>query len=215
MSYIKYPRTLHLPWSIGATRDDRILEDTSQFEGKQVVVTVKMDGENSSLYRDYYHARSLSVPSHPSQNWLKNFHSQIAHNIPEGWRFCCENMFAKHTIHYKDLESYAYLFSVWNENNECLSWAETEEWAELIGLPTVPVLYEGMWEESKILGIYKPEFNGNECEGYVVRVSQSFHYREFRQNLAKFVRKGHVGEAAHHWRTGPVTPNLLKGKSDG
>jgi hypothetical protein len=44
--YIKYPRTLHLPWSPGLTNDDRQLKSTEHFEGREVVVTVKMDGEN-------------------------------------------------------------------------------------------------------------------------------------------------------------------------
>lgn len=44
--YVKYGRTFHLPWSPGAHDDDKTLKDTSQFEGKRVVVTKKMDGEN-------------------------------------------------------------------------------------------------------------------------------------------------------------------------
>ena len=44
--YIKYPRTWHHPISEGVTDDDKVLKDTSNFEGKEIVVTVKMDGEN-------------------------------------------------------------------------------------------------------------------------------------------------------------------------
>ena len=53
---IKYPRTPHLPWSLGATNDDVKQRDLSHFVGKQVVVTEKMDGENTTLYNDYIHA---------------------------------------------------------------------------------------------------------------------------------------------------------------
>ena len=42
---VKYPRTWHLPWSEGKTKDDRTLSDCKQFEGREVVVTEKMDGE--------------------------------------------------------------------------------------------------------------------------------------------------------------------------
>ncbi len=45
-SYVKYPRTHHLPWSPGIHADDRVLTDLSAFEGKMVVVTEKLDGEN-------------------------------------------------------------------------------------------------------------------------------------------------------------------------
>jgi len=44
--YVKYPRTYHLPWSPGVTKDDRVIKSTNVFEGREVVVTVKMDGEN-------------------------------------------------------------------------------------------------------------------------------------------------------------------------
>jgi hypothetical protein len=97
-SYVKYPRTLHLPWSPGATSDDRIHTNLSGFEGEEVVITEKMDGENTSLYRDYYHARSLDSNSHPSQSWARQFHAQISWNIPEGWRVCAENLYARHSI---------------------------------------------------------------------------------------------------------------------
>jgi hypothetical protein len=43
--YVKYPRTYHMPNSMG-TDDDKTLSDDSQFEDEDVVVTLKMDGEN-------------------------------------------------------------------------------------------------------------------------------------------------------------------------
>ncbi len=44
--YVKYPRTWHLPWSPGKSKDDRVLTTPEVFAGQEVVVTVKMDGEN-------------------------------------------------------------------------------------------------------------------------------------------------------------------------
>jgi len=43
---VKYPRTPHLPWSEGASEDDIQLINAEMFEGKNVVVTEKLDGEN-------------------------------------------------------------------------------------------------------------------------------------------------------------------------
>jgi len=43
---VKYPRTYHLPWSAGMNRNDRQMTDVSIFDGEQVVITEKMDGEN-------------------------------------------------------------------------------------------------------------------------------------------------------------------------
>lgn len=68
----KYPRTMHLPWSPGWTKDDRVLQTTEHFVGQEVVVTEKMDGENTTLARDYTHARSVSSSNHVSRHWLKH-----------------------------------------------------------------------------------------------------------------------------------------------
>jgi len=47
----KYPRTPHLPWSPGRFQEDVILADSTQFMRKTVVVTEKMDGENTTSSR--------------------------------------------------------------------------------------------------------------------------------------------------------------------
>ena len=205
----KYPRTSHLPWSPGSTSDDKMLSSVEHFVGRNVVVTCKMDGENTTIYNNGLHARSLDSAHHESQNWVRALQAQIGHNIPENWRVCGENLYAKHSISYTNLPSYFMVFSIWNEKNEALSWAETVEWAELFGLVTVPVLYQGIWDEAVIRNLYQPTFNGNDLEGYVVRVADSFPYEAFSRSLAKFVRKGHVDAAATHWKHQQVTPNSL------
>jgi len=211
--YVKYPRTMHLPWSQKTSDDDRILTDTKHFEGKEVVVSVKMDGENSTLYNDFYHARSIEGNSHASQSWIRNFHAQISYNIPEGWRICGENLYAKHTIPYKNLASYFMLFSVWNEKNECLGWDETKDWAELLEVKVVPVIYEGIWDEETVKGLYKEFYGDNRMEGYVVRVRDKFSYGQFRTSVAKYVDgrfKEEVNQSGHNWRYRPFTVNKLE-----
>lgn len=207
--YIKYPRTYHLKWSLGITDDDRMHSDMSQFEGKRVIVTVKMDGENTSMYRDYYHARSIDGRNHPSRSWAKQFHAQIQGDIPEGWRICCENLYAEHSIHYDELESYIYGFSIWNHLNECLSWDETVEWFTLFGVKPVEVLYDGIYDEKLIKGLWTEKDWGT-VEGYVMRIADQFNYKDFRKNVGKFVRPKHV-QTAKHWMYGQaVKPNGLK-----
>lgn len=207
--HVKYPRTFHLPWSDGKSSDDKVLKDCSQFEGKEVVVTVKMDGENTTMYSDYLHARSIEYQSHPSRNMIKQIHAAIGYEIPEGWRLCGENLFAKHSIHYSNLESYFYLFSIWNDKNYCLSWNETIEWAGMLGLSTVPVLYYGQWNEKTIRSLHRSELDGSSCEGYVVRVADQFHYRDFKNSVGKYVRAAHV-TTDDHWLHGEVIPNLIR-----
>jgi hypothetical protein len=205
----KYPRTPHFPWSPGKTKDDTTIESFDGFIGKEVVATVKMDGECSTLYCDYLHARSTDYSPHPSRTWLKSFHAKIAHEIPKGWRICGENVYAKHSIKYTNLESYFLVFSIWNEHNVCLSWNDTLEWCKLLDLKTVPVLYVGQWDEKIVSNLYNPIYDGNDCEGFVVRISDLFAYKDFRKIVCKYVRQGHV-TTDKHWKNSQIEPNELK-----
>ena len=83
------------------------------------------------MYRDGFHARSLDTPAHPSRDWLWGIHRQIGHDIPEGWRVCGENLYAKHSIAYRNLTAHFLVFGIWNEKAEALSWKDTLEWAQL------------------------------------------------------------------------------------
>lgn len=206
---MKYPRTMHLPWSRGYTDDDKILRNTDHFKGQEVVITEKMDGENTTMYPDFIHARSLDSKDHPSRHYVKTLHGGIKYLIPEGYRLCGENVYAKHSLSYSALPSYFMLFSVWNELNECLSWDETEEWAERLGLVTVPVLYRGIWDEEAAKACYTKQSGcGGEQEGYVVRLASAFAYDDFKHSAAKYVRKNHV-QTDEHWLSKPVEANHL------
>jgi len=202
----KYPRTPHLPWSPGGTSDDRVLKDTQHFVGREVVVTEKMDGENTSLYRDTLHARSLDGRHHPSRNWVKALHARIRSHIPDGWRLCGENLYARHSITYEALTSYFQLFSIWNEENVALSWDETSEWASLLGLDLVPVLFRGLWCEPSIAAI---PLDPGKQEGYVVRLADRFAFDQFDTSVAKWVRPGHV-RTDRHWMHAEIVPNRLR-----
>jgi hypothetical protein len=186
--YVKYPRTYHLPWSY-ANRDDRKHKNTSMFDGKQVVVTLKMDGECTTMYSDNIHARSIDGQSHRSQSWVRNFWANnVSYMLPSSMRICGENVYATHSIEYKNLQSYFYGFSVW-ENDKCLSWRESIEWFKLFDITYVPVLYEGIWDEDKVRRIC---FDSVVDEGYVVRLADAFDYKDFANSTAKYVRKGHL-----------------------
>lgn len=205
----KYPRTRHLPWSSSITNDDRILDNLMQFNQQMIVVTEKMDGENTSLYNDYhFHARSIDSGYHESRSHAKSIHAAFAHIIPENWRVCCENVFAKHSIHYKDLKNYLYGICIWNEQDICLSWDKTEEWFDTFDLPTVPVLYTGMFDIDAIREI-EESMDFEKQEGYVVRLYSAFTAVEFSTCVGKYVREGHV-QTDEHWTKQPITPNELK-----
>jgi len=207
--YVKYSRTYHLPWSESITDDDRVIDSTTIFAGKRVIVTEKMDGENTSMYTNYIHARSIDGRTHPSRDWVKQFWNTISYNIPDGYRVCGENLYAKHSIEYSNLESYFMGFSVWDDKNVCLSWDDTLTWFELLGIVPVKVLYDGIYDEILIRNLYK-QMSWDESEGYVVRLADQFNYGDFRHSVAKFVRKNHV-QTVKHWMYGqPIVKNNLR-----
>jgi len=208
----KYPRTPHLPWSRGGTSDDIHLYDVDHFAGKEVVVTEKMDGENTTMYCDTIHARSLDGRHHPSRDWVKALHGMIANELPKNWRFCGENVYAQHSIVYENLASYFYLFSVWNDENVALSWDETLEWANLLSVETVPELYRGEYD-SKVIKQLTTDIDTDTQEGYVIRLADSFRFEDFDQSMGKWVRNGHV-QTDQHWMHAPIVPNGLSNEND-
>lgn len=213
--YAKYPRTYHLPWSPGVTRDDRVCPAIDDFQGREIVVTEKLDGENTTLYADHIHARSVESKHHASQAWVKSLHGRIRHEIPVGMRVCGESMYARHSIHYRGLTSYFYVFAVFDSGGRYLSWDETVECAARLGLETVPMLYRGSWDEKAVKACWtgRSAFDG-EQEGYVVRIAEAFpddvpDRNNFSRFSAKYVRIGH-GQTDDHWLRQAVVPNLLK-----
>jgi hypothetical protein len=203
----KYPRTMHLPWSPGLQNDDRVIESLEHLEGQEIVVTEKMDGENCSIYKNDIHARSIDGRYHPSRDWVKQFAAQFNFRLGDNDRICGENMYARHSIEYNDLETYFYGFGFWN-NNICLDWDATVNLFVLLDITAVPVLYRGTFDE-KVLRDLGDNMDFDKQEGYVVRVTSELTMPQFPYTVAKFVRPGHV-QTDSHWMHAEIKPNGLK-----
>lgn len=198
----KYSRTFHLPWSQGISDDDKVLKDTSHFEGKEIVVLEKMDGENLTVYSDCsYHARSIDSSSNPWQHdvvsdIIGRMYNDSGCAISPTERMVFENLFAVHSIEYSNLTSYAYLLSVW-EGENCLSHDRTIEVSNATGIPVPVELYRGIYNEKLLIEIAN-SLDTSKVEGYVVRTVEGFHIDDFCKSVSKFVRKGHV-QTDEHW----------------
>jgi len=204
----KYPKTLHVPWSEGATNDDKILKSTEHFEGKRVIITEKLDGENTSLSPERIYARSLDSKDHPSRHWVKATFSYLVRFINPQHRICGENVFAQHSIAYKNLDSYFYAFSVWRKDY-CFSWDITCKYIQTLNITLVPVLYDGIWDEKVCRNLMREATEKGLMEGYVVRLADGFRIEDFSISVAKFVRKDHV-QTDEHWMHKPIVINKLK-----
>ena len=208
MQRYKYPRTYHFPFSPGRSSDDKIFNDYEQyFKGKEVVITEKMDGENTTIYNDICHARSINSAHREYHSWLLNYARSFQYMLNDGERVCGEYLFAKHSIYYENLPSYFMVFSIWN-NEQCLSWEDTVKRCEELNLITVPVLYKGIYDKNKIDEAIKEVVNRN-GEGIVMRLTSGYSYDNFNNSIIKYVRANHV-QTDEHWSNQQIIKNELK-----
>lgn len=211
----KYGRTYHYPFSPGTTSDDRINHhfqaDISNIQ--TLIHTEKLDGENNCLNRFGVFARSHAAPTQsPWTRHLRDRWEVIKHNLGDLEIFG-ENLYAIHSIAYRRLEAYFYVFAI-REHEQWLSWEETQFYAQLLDLPTVPVLavqeqpfspiaveneVKRFASQPSVFGSYDVQ-TGEACtrEGIVTRDAAGFPVNEHAHRVFKYVRKGHV-KTDEHW----------------
>lgn len=200
-SLIKYPRTPHLPSSPGATSDDKWASKEALAylaSGVELITTEKMDGGGLTWSRDHFHGRSIDSGTHAWDTQARAQWAQKRYDIPEGWRVSGESMYARRSVAYDNLPGVFIVFGVWDESNTLLDWDSMVEWAELLDLPVVPLLYRGS-DFSEAISIWALTHNTDTSEGFVVRDAGRIAYDDFGNKVAKYVRANHV-QTADNWR---------------
>ena len=100
----KYNRTYHFPFSPGATNDDRIANSMSNLIGQEIVITEKLDGENTGMTRGGVYARShADYTTSPWSREVRQIHDRIKFDILEDVFIFGENMEGIHSIEYNIL----------------------------------------------------------------------------------------------------------------
>jgi hypothetical protein len=99
-------------------------------------------------------------------------------------------------------------FSIWDDENMCLSWDDTVLMCEMMKIDIVPVIWRGIFNET-FLKELADNFDIEKKEGYVIRNVNSFYYDDFSDNVAKWVRPKHV-QTDQHWMFTKIIPNQLK-----
>ena len=201
----KYNRTNHLPYSPGSTNDDRISNSVSTLLGIEIVITEKLDGGNTGMKDEGVYARSHA--EFTTSGWsreVRQLHKvKVEGQLGEGLFLFGENMEGIHSIEYNNLDSYFYIFGL-RDNDNWIPWHQVEEYSYLLDIPTVPVLFKGVVETEKELKdlvdslVSKPSELGGQREGIVVRNAGSFDNADFKDNVMKWVRAGHV-TTTNHW----------------
>lgn len=203
----KYCRSLHAQFSPGTTSDDRFMPNgyVSAFSNMdQIILTEKLDGQNNCFSKHGVFARShAAFTEHPWDKPLIDRWQLIKNELNELEVFG-ENMYGIHSIAYKDLASFFYVFAI-RDGDRWLSWDEVKFYAALLDFPTVPEInityslkeamaietndnraliqwlntnlgrpWEDYLESSGLLGGYDPLTEKACSEGFVVRDAASF-----------------------------------------
>ncbi|MBL7827619.1 MAG: RNA ligase family protein, partial [Saprospiraceae bacterium] len=173
MESSKYPRTCHFPFSPGASNDDKILFDWHELLEKPVVITEKLDGENTCLKSAGVFARSHSAPTR--NPWAQNMWpiwERLRYDLDELEIFG-ENLYGVHSIEYQALPGYFFVFGI-RQGDTWFSWQAVRETCFLLDLQSVPVFAEGQFNEEELQQLIHrvmqlgSAFKGL-CEGVVVR----------------------------------------------
>jgi hypothetical protein len=200
----KYERTYHLPFSKGATSDDRISDSVDSLLNIDIIITEKLDGSNTGMTKYGVYGRSHSdFTKNPWDIKSWEIWNRINNDIDDGVYIFGEGMYGVHSIEYSNLDSYFYIFGI-RDGNIWITWDEVEEYSYLLDIPTVPVLFRGKVKtEVELRGLVEklasqPSNLGGEREGVVVRNASLFHNDDFADNVMKWVRKNHV-QTDQHW----------------
>ena len=211
----KYGRTYHFPFSPGTTSDDRIQHQYWMHvqQMKEIVHTEKLDGENNCLNQYGVFARSHATPT--TSAWTNNIRQrwQSIKNDLGDIELFGENIYAIHSIEYKKIEHYFYVFAV-RYLDTWLSWEEVQFYAAAFDFPTVPVLNvvsdfnDELTFKNKVLALTTKNsafdsydiLSKKPCtiEGVVSRNVDAFAVNALGVNVFKYVRKGHV-KTDEHW----------------
>lgn len=212
----KYGRTYHFPFSPGTTSDGRFnytyWEDILKF--RTLLFTEKLDGENNCLSSRGVFARSHAAPTTSAwTNQLRERWQLIKSDLGDLELFG-ENLYAIHSIEYKNIEDYFFVFAA-RIKDVWLSWDEIVFYAKLFDFPTVPVLDKqevkdltqdslekriiALAQEDSVFGALD-SLTGLGCtrEGVVCRNMDEFTTSDFQHSVFKYVRKGHV-KTDIHW----------------
>lgn len=131
---------MHAQISLGTTSDDRFLPDGyvgafAKMPG--LIITEKLDGGNNCIKTPGVFSRShVGASVHPWDKATRQRWELIKYDLGNLEIFG-ENMYGLHTIGYKKLESFFYVFAV-REGNVWKSWEEVKHIAAKFDFPTVP-----------------------------------------------------------------------------
>lgn len=220
---IKYPSTPYLPFSPqwqfpeSSKDDNSYLENVDCFLNAPIVITIKMDGSNIQMTKELIAARNGTVANHKSFDYLKSLHAQkYNYLIPDNIEVFGEWLYTKHSIHYTEklsIPNYLQIFGIYDMKLKMWgSWNDVENMSNILGVPTVPMIkkikYKEEWELINDISFIAQDVIKQGHEGVVIRIDYPFHYGQFSDHVAKYVRPNHV-QTDKHWSGQTIIKNTI------
>ncbi len=232
--FVKYPRTPHLFGSRGTADDKHLSEKESVrfLEDASLIVEEKIDGTNVGIHFTgegklmlQCRGHLISEGMHPQYDLFKQW-GTVKRGAFEKWledRYILfgEWMYAKHSVHYRELPHYFFEFDLYDKiEEEFLSLERRQEFVTGIGVETVPVIHRGRIgreELEHLIGTsqFGSEFDNpttggkdNLMEGVYLRTESEGRVT----GRAKMVRPEFIERVkqSEHWQHKAITPNQLR-----
>jgi len=230
--FVKYPRTPHLFGSRGTSDDKHFGERESVrfLADDSLIVEEKIDGTNVGIHfaggQLMLQCRGHLVTEgmHPQYDLFKQW-TTVKRGVLEdrlGERFILygEWMYAKHSIHYRELPHYFFEFDIFDKEADVfLTLEHRMELLDGTGIKTVPIVHRGKLKRSELEDLIQSSAFGAEFDnpltGRQDDLAEGLYLRTENETQvtgrAKFVRPEFVDKIKQstHWQQQVMVPNEL------
>lgn len=218
-TFRKYEKTFRIPITGIDVKGKFCLtqKEVSQLLAGKVVVTEKLDGANTGIFckNDNIYLQKRRGNIDGSHEQYKRFERWAYENteklkeLRQGVVYYGELLYCTHSMEYDKLPDWFLVFDIYDLKEERYwDWDEVVKECEIVGLHTVPLLYEGVTTKEHLKSLIKKESAyGPISEGIVVK-----NYR--KQMRGKVVKPEFIKVAFEandkHWASAKVRYNKLE-----
>lgn len=231
--FVKYPRTPHLFGSKGTDDDKHMSEGESNrfINDDSLIIEEKLDGTNVGIHFSkgqlvlQCRGHLITEGMHPQYDLFKQWANVkrfvLAEMLKERYILFGEWLYAKHSVHYRQLPHYFFEFDIYDKEGAAfLTLEERLMILENTGIHTVPVIHQGKIDKDSLQNLIGPsqfdsQFDNpltgtpdNLMEGVYLRIEQDYRVT----GRSKFVRPEFVEKIKQstHWQHQEMVPNLLR-----
>ena len=231
--FVKYPRTPHLFGSKGTDDDKHLSEAESNrfIADDSLIAEEKLDGTNVGIHFSnegemvlQCRGHLITQGMHPQYDLFKQWATVKRYVLEErlGTRFILfgEWLYARHSIHYRQLSHYFFEFDVYDKEAE--GFLDLERRLSLFdgaGIETVPVLHSGALKRSELEALIGSSRFDSQFENPATKrtdnLMEGLYLRTEADGIvtgrAKFVRFEFVEKIKQstHWQHQTMVPNEL------